>query len=132
MKDGPGTAFPHNEPFSLRNVLAKDAYERATDAMFLDVRHDYEYMAGHVEGSLHITLQDVPARLDEIDRSKQVIVVCQVGQRSALAADFLSAHGFDAHNLEGGLTEWAAQGFPLVTGEHEGRVVDGWSEELEM
>ena len=79
----------------------------------------HEFAAGHVAGAVHITLQEVPLRYQELPGDRAVIVTCQVGQRSGLATEFLRARGIDAHNLEGGLEQWLGQGYPLVTGDEE-------------
>ena len=102
----------------------------ATDALFLDVRERYEWDAGHISGSVHVPIGEIQRRFEEIDRDRRVIVVCQVGQRSALVADFLSAQGYDAHNLEGGLQEWAARGLSLSSADDEGSLVDGWARDM--
>ena len=111
-------------------MLPKEVHAKRDEYSFLDVRKDYEFEAGHVDGSVHITLQELPERVDEVDTSRPVVVTCQVGQRSRLAAEFLRSRGIDAHNLEGGLEAWVQEGFPLV-GSGQGKVVDGWAEELE-
>ena len=85
------------------------------DATILDVREPFEYAAGHVAGSMHVPMNEVGARLDDIPRDRRVVVVCHLGQRSALVADFLRQRGVDAHNLDGGLEAWAAAGFELGT-----------------
>ena|SRR5919106_5618550 len=108
------------------------AYEQREDVVFLDVRADDEYQAGHIADSVHIPLQELPERWDELDADRPVVAVCQVGQRSGLAASFLTEHGYDASNLEGGLESWVAEGFPLVPGENApGRVIDGRAHYLE-
>src|SRR5688572_1444999 len=108
------------------------AHEHIHDYQFVDVRKAYEWKAGHVEGSLHITLQELPARIDEIDRSEPVVFVCQIGQRSAIATRFAREHGYDAHNLEGGVERWVQEGLPLAdASDAPGAVVDGWAETLE-
>ena len=94
---------------------AASARSSLGDATFLDVREPFEYVAGHVAGSLHVPMNDVGARLDEIPRDRPIVVVCHLGQRSALVADFLRKQGVEAHNLEGGLEAWAAAGYELVT-----------------
>ena len=97
------------------------------DSVVLDVRESYEWDAGHIDGSVHIPIGQIQRRFAELDRDRRLVVVCQVGQRSALVADFLSAQGYDAQNLEGGLQEWAARGFPLRATDDDGTVVDGWA-----
>ncbi|HEY7874631.1 MAG TPA: rhodanese-like domain-containing protein [Actinomycetota bacterium] len=99
----------------------------ARDSVFLDVREPYEWDAGHIDGSVHIPIGQIQERFEEVERERPVVVVCQVGQRSALVADFLSAQGYDAANLEGGLEAWSANGLPLVTDDDAGGVVDGWA-----
>jgi rhodanese-related sulfurtransferase len=103
----------------------------ARDSVFLDVREDYEWEGGRISGSIHMPIGQVQARFDELDRTHPIVVVCHVGQRSALVADFLSAQGYDAHNLEGGLEAWSARGLPLVTDGDTGDVVDGWARGLD-
>lgn len=102
------------------------AHGRLADAFFLDVRERYEWDAGHVEGSTHIPLMELPERLNEVPTDRTVIVVCQIGQRSALAANFLNENGYTAHNLEGGLALWQASGLPFEDASGDGgKVVDG-------
>jgi rhodanese-related sulfurtransferase len=110
---------------------AQEAYSHREGYQFIDVRQTYEFEAGHVEGAVHMTLQEVPARYEDLDRSRPVVVTCQVGQRSALAAEFLTGKGFTAHNLAGGLESWIEEGLPLVASEGaSGSVVDGHGETL--
>jgi rhodanese-related sulfurtransferase len=109
----------------------KQASEQVGAAQFLDVREAYEFEAGHIDGAVHVPLLDLPNRFDELDRDRVVIAVCQIGQRSELAARFLRDQGFDAHNLEGGMARWSSEGFPSSSNEGEGRTVDGWSRTLE-
>ena len=101
------------------------------EALFLDVREPYEWDSGHLEGSLHIPIGQIAERVDELDSSRKVVVVCQVGQRSELVANWLSEQGFDAHNLEGGLVAWMGAGLPLVSSTDDGgQVIDGWARDL--
>jgi rhodanese-related sulfurtransferase len=100
-------------------------------AQFLDVRRSHEYDAGHVEGAAWITLRELPDRLHDVDRHRAVVVTCEIGQRSGLAADLLRARGFDAHNLEGGIEAWTRAGFPIVASDsRSGRLMEGWAETL--
>jgi rhodanese-related sulfurtransferase len=101
-------------------------------SVFLDVREPYEWIAGHIEGSVHIPIGEIQSRYEELDSSAHIVVVCQVGQRSELVANFLDGHGYDAQNLEGGLHSWSAEGLPLVAGEGSaGEVIDGWARDLD-
>ena len=101
------------------------------EALFLDVREPYEWDSGHLEGSLHIPIREIAERVDELDSSRKVVVICQVGQRSDLVANWLNEQGFDAHNLEGGLVAWIGAGLPLVSSaDDDGQVIDGWARDF--
>ena len=80
----------------------------------LDVREPGEWQAGHVDGSLHIPLHELPARVGELPEG-QLLVVCKVGGRSAQAVGYLVQSGHEAVNLDGGLLDWEAAGRALVT-----------------
>ncbi len=80
----------------------------------LDVREPIEWTHGHIEGSVHVPLMELPTRLGELGDS-QTLVVCKVGARSAHAVEFLRQQGYDAVNLDGGLLEWQAAGRALVS-----------------
>ncbi len=80
----------------------------------IDVREDVEWQAGHIAGSLHIPLHELPTRVSEMPEG-QLLVVCKVGARSAHAVGYLAQYGHDAFNLDGGLLDWEAAGRALVT-----------------
>ena len=54
----------------------------AAGAMLLDVREYQEWMAGRVAGAVHVPMQDLPGRLDEIPRDRRVVCICRSGNRS--------------------------------------------------
>ena len=85
-----------------------------TEAVLLDVREASELAEGRIAGSTHIPLGQLPARAFELDRSRPIITVCRSGGRSSQAAQFLAGQGYDVANLDGGMTEWAAEGRPTV------------------
>jgi rhodanese-related sulfurtransferase len=99
-------------------------------ALFVDVRETEEYEAGHVEGSVHLPIGEIRARWQELLGHEPVVVVCQIGQRSGLVADFLRGQGLDAHNLEGGLEAWSRAGLALTSASARGAVVDGFARDL--
>lgn len=108
-----------------------EAAQQLTTMQVVDVREYYEWAAGHIEGAVHIPLRHLPNRFEEIDRERPVLLACQIGQRSALATAFLRERGYDAHNLEGGVEAWTAEGHDLVDPlAQEGSVVDGWAQTL--
>lgn len=79
----------------------------------LDVREVPEWADAHVAGALHIPMEQIPNRLTELDRTKPIAVICRSGNRSAHVADYLNRIGFDAHNVDGGIQQWAQAGLPV-------------------
>jgi len=84
-------------------------------AWLLDVREDDEWTAGYAPGARHIPLGQLGARTAEIPQNEVVYVICRSGGRSARAAQALSAAGWDAINVAGGMQDWAAAGRPMAT-----------------
>ena len=87
-------------------------------AVVLDVRNRSEWEAGHLPGAQHIPLATLSDRLDEVPRERPVIVQCQTGSRSAIAAALLDANGFEGvRNYGGGYSGWSTAGRPVERGE---------------
>lgn len=74
----------------------------------LDVRTQGEYDRGHIEGALHIALDDLRDRLGGLPRDRRLLVYCQSGLRSYLACRILAQEGFDCANVAGGYGLYAA------------------------
>jgi sulfur-carrier protein adenylyltransferase/sulfurtransferase len=72
----------------------------------LDVREPMEYQINRLPGSVLIPLGDLPERLGELDGTRDMVVYCHHGIRSARAVEFLRGAGFRARNLAGGITAW--------------------------
>jgi hydroxyacylglutathione hydrolase len=80
----------------------------------LDVRDESEWDTGHLAQAIHLPLATLAARLDEVPRGRPIVVHCQAGSRSAIAASLLTASGIsDVRNLTGGIAAWPG---PLVNG----------------
>ena len=88
--------------------------ERLGEVQLIDVREQYEWDAGRIEGSRHIELARLAAQAETIDRDRPVVFSCRLGARSALAAQAFRASGWDAWSLRGGLTLWHDRGLPIV------------------
>ena len=85
----------------------KKRLDRGDDLFVLDVREPHEYQISNIGGYL-IPLNDLPKRVSELDSSREIVVHCKMGGRSAKAADFLRQSGFTkVHNLTGGINAWA-------------------------
>jgi len=75
-----------------------------TGGQLVDVREPSEFAAGTLPGATNIPLGELPARLQDLDRTRRVVLLCRSGGRSANAAEFLSGSGFaDVVNLVGGM-----------------------------
>ncbi|HLA90146.1 MAG TPA: MBL fold metallo-hydrolase [Gemmatimonadaceae bacterium] len=106
---------------SLARVPQTDASELAPrlhrrEVTVVDVRERSEWDAGHVPGALHLPLGHLAARLAELPRERPIVVQCQSGSRSAIAASLLLRQSVrDVINLRGGFAEWVREGKPVAT-----------------
>ena len=92
----------------------KQRLDRGDDLFVLDVREPHEYQICNIGGHL-IPLNDLPKRVSELDSSREIVVHCKMGGRSAKAVDFLRQSGFGkVHNLAGGIAAWADRVDPKV------------------
>ena len=99
------------DPDSLAHKL------RTGSVVLVDVRSRAEWDAGHIAGAEHIPLGYLPERLASLPKSRPLVVQCQGGARSAIAASLLRARGFpQVINLAGGLAGWQAAGQPVSRG----------------
>jgi len=82
---------------------------RPTPAL-LDVREPWEFQTCHIEGSLPIPMNTIPARQEELDPDAPIVCICHHGARSMQVAAFLERNGFThVTNLTGGVHAWAQQ-----------------------
>ena len=78
--------------------------------LLLDVREPWEFTTCRLEGAQSMPMNDVPARLEELDLDQPIVCICHHGARSLQVAGFLAARGaVDVHNLSGGVAAWAHQ-----------------------
>jgi adenylyltransferase/sulfurtransferase len=92
----------------------KRRIDAGEDAYLIDVREPYEYQIAQIGGKL-IPQNEVPNRLAEIDRDREVIVHCRSGARSQRIAEFLKQVGYPrVVNLAGGILAWSDEIDPKV------------------
>ena len=92
----------------------KRRLDAGEDVQLIDVREPFEQQIAQIGGKL-IPMNDVPARLGEIDREREVVVHCKMGGRSQRVAEFLQQAGYaKVKNLAGGITAWSEQIDPGV------------------
>jgi rhodanese-related sulfurtransferase len=76
--------------------------------VLLDVRQDWETKLCRLENSIHIPIEEIEFRVDELNPDDEIVVYCHQGVRSAAVANYLRGLGFrSVKNLEGGLDYWA-------------------------
>lgn len=99
----------------IAEVSADEARGRqAAGALIVDVRERDEWNAGHIAGALHIPLGHLGQNLDKLDRSRDLIIVCRSGNRSAAATQALVQGGFSrVSNLTGGMIAWQRRRLPV-------------------
>ncbi len=82
--------------------------EKGATPVLLDVREPWEYEICRLPGTLLIPMRDLPARVHELDKEAETVVICHHGVRSYHAARYLETLGFgDVINLSGGMAAWA-------------------------
>lgn len=103
--------FMRREPKPFAEVSAEDAIARvARGAVLVDVRTGLEFGKAHAEGARHIPLELVARRAAELPAGAEVVVICQSGHRSALAARSLAKRGYSVSSVLGGTPAWKQAG----------------------
>ncbi len=76
----------------------------------IDIREDFELEISRLEGAIHIPMNDVPSRLNELNVEEKYVIMCRTGVRSAQICEFLSNQNFkNVANLEGGINKWVKE-----------------------
>lgn len=88
----------------------------AAGAVLIDVRMPDEFEERRVPGARLIPLPELPDRVDEIDATVEVLIICRSGARSMRACEFLATQGVTAINIAGGTNAWADSGRTTETG----------------
>ena len=105
-----------NRSSSIPQMSVQDlaAHVPHADTQLIDVRGRSEWDAGHIATARHIPLGYLVDGVRDLPRATPIVVQCQSGARSAIAASVLEAQGFTSvRNLVGGFGAWAAAGLPV-------------------
>jgi len=91
--------------------------------VLLDVRQTREFEAVHIDGAVNIPMPDLRTEHRRLDKAASIVVICNTGHRSSLAASILKRNGFaDISNVAGGMTAYSAAGYapqcPVCVGPH--------------
>jgi rhodanese-related sulfurtransferase len=96
-------------------TLAATQLINSRNVQIIDVRPAAQFGTGNLRGSRNLPVTDIPARVGELDKSRPVLVVCEMGRTASLAAvKFRSAGVSEVYILGGGLSAWRAAGLPLA------------------
>lgn len=93
----------------MKQLTAKEVetlLSERTTLNIIDVREVDEVAAGRIPGSVNIPLGLIEFRMNELDKSKEYVMVCRSGGRSGRASQFLEGQGFKVINMEGGMLAW--------------------------
>jgi rhodanese-related sulfurtransferase len=100
-------------PSELHAWLADASREQP---LLLDVREPAELAVCRIEGSIPMPMHTVPARIGELDASREIVVICHHGGRSMQVAMFLAGQGLEkVINLAGGVDGWAVDVDPTMS-----------------
>jgi adenylyltransferase/sulfurtransferase len=116
---GISTPAPQADPSQFEEITAVELKRRidlGQDLQLIDVREPHEYAIARLPNTTLIPLGQILARRSEIDPSKETIVFCKVGLRSAAAVRRLKQEGFAGRlfNLKGGILAWSKDVDPSV------------------
>jgi rhodanese-related sulfurtransferase len=102
-------ATSHSIP-ELGAAALKGLLDSARPPLVLDVREDWEREAAWLPGTLDIPMAQIPRRLAELPRDRDIVVMCHGGVRSLKVAHYLAQNGFShVANLTGGIHAWATE-----------------------
>ncbi len=102
-------ATPHDEG-KIVDITPRELADRMSadnEITLIDVREPYEWQIGHIAGARLIPLGQLPSELSSLDRTREIVVYCRSGMRSANAAEQLRSAGFRVANLAGGILRWS-------------------------
>jgi rhodanese-related sulfurtransferase len=105
---------PAQASLPLEISVSQAAEKRDQGAFILDVREQSEWDAFHIPGATLIPLGQLPDRLNEVPKNREVVVVCRTGHRSAQGRDILRNAGYTlVTSMAGGVTQWQSQGLAI-------------------
>jgi rhodanese-related sulfurtransferase len=111
-------ALPAGASLPAEISVAEAAAKRDAGAFILDVRQPDEWNTVHIPGATLIPLDQLEARMNEVPKDKEVVVVCRSGNRSKQGRDILMNAGFaQVTSMASGLNQWSAAGLPTATGQ---------------
>lgn len=106
---------PTAVPGSITPLEVRDRLARGDALSLVDVREPIEYQIARIDGAVLLPLSDLPARLNALDRTQEIVVICHHGIRSRHACEYLVREGFHhVRNLVGGIDRWSVDVDPSI------------------
>jgi rhodanese-related sulfurtransferase len=111
----PPQSEPEPEPLQIKEILPDELNARLdngnSDLVVVDMRHGWEYQSGHIQNAIHMFVQEIPHRFNELPQDKDVVFQCWHGNTSLNASAFLIQNGWNperVYSLSGGMAGWAS------------------------
>jgi len=95
-------------------IELKDRMDIKDDFILLDVRESNEVNICALNGAVHMPMITIPNLLSELDRDKEIVVMCHTGVRSFQVCQYLVENGYNAVNLQGGIDQWSREIDPTI------------------
>ena len=96
---------------SVSAVELNEKLKQPKRPLVLDVRQPDEFRTGHITSAKLIPLGELSRRLNELPKDKEIACICATGSRSRSATKILLRAGYNAINVNGGMTSWSGNGF---------------------
>ena len=103
---------PEPEPLRINEITPhelKTRLDNGDDVVVVDMRQGWEYQHGHIPGATHMFINEIPARMNELPKDKDIVFQCWHGNTSLQASAFLIENGWAAErvsSLSGGMAGW--------------------------
>jgi len=87
----------------LKEITTKELLNKISKVQLIDIREPYEVKEGNINGSINIPMGDFLENLDQLDKSKQIVIYCNTARRSKPVVYMAyKLHGIVLYNLKGG------------------------------
>ena len=91
----------------LKEITSDELFKKISKVQLIYIREPYEHEEGHIEGSINIPMGDFLEKLDELSRTKQIIIYCNTGRRSKPVVYMThKLHNYTLYNLKGGYKDF--------------------------
>ena len=101
-------------PIEIAPTDLAERLQRPKSPQLVDVREEWEWSLGRLGDARLVEMRDLERCVDSLDRTRDLVVYCHHGVRSAIAAEWLRAQGFHARSLAGGIDRWSREIDPSI------------------